>query len=220
MRRTLLTALSILLAALPLLAHGGGTDSQGGHNNRKAGNYHFHIGPLEGKTYDSKAAATAALASLPAPAKGQPVEAVANAPLTDFTGLERYVVSRVIDGDTVELLTPRGKAKVRLIGVDTPETVHPQKPVEYFGREASAFTKAFVLGDTVYVEYDQEPTDRYGRVLAYLYRSDGAMLNLEIVRQGYGHAYTRYPFRYMELFRKAEREAREEGRGMWGERQN
>lgn len=213
-----------LLACPPLHAHGGGVDSQGGHNNRKAGNYHFHRGPLSSKTYPSKSAATQALTeqsklqtSEPAQQREPDDQLKRPEPLTDFSGLLPYVVGRVIDGDTVELNTQGGPLKVRLIGVDTPETVHPTRPVEYFGKEASAFTKAFIEGDTVFVEYDQERTDRYGRTLAYLYRaSDGKLLNDEIIRQGYGHAYTRYPFRYMELFREAEAVARLEGKGLWG----
>ncbi len=125
-------------------------------------------------------------------------------------------VTRVIDGDTLVL---DGDEKVRLIGVDTPETVHPKKPVERFGKEASVFTKRQAEGKKVRLEYDTGTgrKDRYGRTLAYVYLPEGTLLNLEIVRQGYGHAYTRFPFSRMEEFRAAEREAREEGRGLWAE---
>lgn len=119
---------------------------------------------------------------------------------------------RVIDGDTIEL---DGKEKVRLIGVDTPETVDPRRPVGYFGREASAFTRSLVEKRRVRLEYDQTRTDRFGRTLAYVYREDGLFVNLEIIRQGYGFAYTKYPFREMERFRSAEREARTARRGQW-----
>jgi len=123
-------------------------------------------------------------------------------------------VERVIDGDTVVL--ERGM-KVRLIGVDTPETVHPNKPVQRYGREASAFTKQLTEGVVVRLEYDQQRTDKYGRTLAYVYLSDGRMLNAEIVKHGYGHAYTKYPFKYMEEFLAYEREARESNRGLWAQ---
>ncbi|NLJ41871.1 MAG: nuclease, partial [Clostridiales bacterium] len=73
---------------------------------------------------------------------------------------EKALVSRVIDGDTIQLDDGR---KVRLIGVDTPETVHPQKEVEYYGKEASDFTKSMLEGKEVYLEYDIQPTDKYGR---------------------------------------------------------
>ena len=119
---------------------------------------------------------------------------------------------RVVDGDT--LLLTNGEY-VRLIGVDTPETKHPQKPVEYFGKEAYLFTKRIVEGKEVRLEYDQTRRDRYGRILAYVYLMDGTFLNAEIIKQGYGFAYVKYPFKYMEEFRQYEREARESRSGMW-----
>jgi endonuclease YncB( thermonuclease family) len=122
-------------------------------------------------------------------------------------------VRRAIDGDTLELSTGE---TVRLIGVDTPETKHPKKPVERFGKEAAAFTKRLVEGKEVRLEYDQQRADKYGRTLAYVYLADGTFLNAEIVRQGYGFAYTRFPFTYLEEFRRLEREAREAKRGLWG----
>jgi micrococcal nuclease len=80
---------------------------------------------------------------------------------------------RVVDGDT--LLLTNGEY-VRLIGVDTPETKHPQKPVEYFGKEAYLFTKRIVEGKEVRLEYDQTRRDRYGRILAYVYLMDGTFV--------------------------------------------
>ena len=124
------------------------------------------------------------------------------------------VVERVVDGDTIIV---EGAGSVRLIGVDTPETVHPNRPVEFFGKEASAFTKRLLEGKRVRLEYDQERADRYGRTLAYVYLADGTFVNAEIIRRGYGHAYTRFPFRHMEAFRQFEREARNGRRGMWGD---
>jgi endonuclease YncB( thermonuclease family) len=131
------------------------------------------------------------------------------------TGEWRHV-TRVIDGDTIIL---DGGERLRLIGVDTPETVHPQKPVEYFGKEASAFTRRTVEGKRVRLEYEQGAPreDRYGRTLGYVYLEDGRLLNLEIIAGGYGHAYTRFPFSKMEEFRAGERDAREAGKGLWGE---
>ena len=123
------------------------------------------------------------------------------------------VVERVVDGDTIIV---RDVGRVRLIGVDTPETVHPGRPVEFFGREASAFTKRLVDGKRVRLAYDQQRTDRYGRTLAYVHLPDGTFVNAEIIRRGYGHAYTRFPFKYLERFRRLERDARRAGRGLWG----
>ncbi len=122
-------------------------------------------------------------------------------------------VRRVIDGDTLEL--DNGE-DVRLIGVDTPETNHPKKPVERFGKEAAAFTTRLVEGQEVRLAYDQQRRDKYDRTLAYAYLLDGTFLNAEIIRQGYGFAYTRFPFTYLKEFRMLEREAREAQRGLWG----
>ena len=105
---------------------------------------------------------------------------------------------------------------MRLIGVDTPESVDPRRPVEFFGKEASAFTKRLVEGKRVRLEYDWERADRYGRTLAYVHLPDGTFVNAEIILQGYGHAYTRFPFKYLDRFRQFEREARQAGRGLWG----
>jgi len=121
-------------------------------------------------------------------------------------------VKRVIDGDT--LLLTNGE-RVRLIGVDTPETKHPQKTVQHFGKEAYLFTKTMVEGKEVRLEFDWQRRDKYGRLLAYVYLTDGTFLNAEIIIQGYGFAYTRFPFKYLEEFRKYEKEARENGKGLW-----
>ncbi len=138
-------------------------------------------------------------------------------PVENFTGDTAYKVLRVIDGDTVKI-DYNGKAtNVRLIGVDTPETVHPSKPVEAYGKEASNFTKNLLLGESVYLRFDIDKTDKYGRLLAYLYRApDGLFVNLEIVRQGYGHAYTQFPFKHMELFQYYGNRARIAGKGLYG----
>ena len=138
-------------------------------------------------------------------------------PVEDFAGDTAYKIVRVIDGDTVKI-DYNGKAtNVRLIGVDTPETVHPNKPVEAYGKEASNFTKNLLLGESVYLRFDIDKTDKYGRLLAYLYRApDGLFVNLEIVRQGYGHAYTQFPFKHMELFRYYGNRARTTGKGLYG----
>lgn len=145
------------------------------------------------------------------------VDAAPTIPKRDFTSQSTYKVLRVIDGDTVELLIDGKATIVRMIGVDTPETVHPQKPVEHYGKEASMFTANLLKGKEVYIELEQNNTvGKYGRTLLYLYRvPDGLFVNLEIVRQGYGHAYTVYPFQHMELFKHYEDKAKELGKGLW-----
>jgi micrococcal nuclease len=136
--------------------------------------------------------------------------ATSPAPITTW----RQVI-RVVDGDTLVL---DGGEKVRLIGVDTPETVDPRRPVERFGKEASAFTRRTVEGRRVRLEYGWERHDRYGRTLAFVFRDDGLFMNAEIIRQGYGHALTRFPHPHLESFRALEREAREAQRGLWAPR--
>lgn len=132
-----------------------------------------------------------------------------------------YWVVRAVDGDTLELdhtASPRLEhgERVRLIGVDTPETVHPQRAVEHFGREATAFTRSLAEGRRVRLEFDPAAgRDPYGRTLAYVYLEDGTFLNAEIIRQGYGFAETRWPHAYLEEFRGLEREARDNRRGLW-----
>jgi micrococcal nuclease len=124
-----------------------------------------------------------------------------------------YRVARVVDGDT--LLLEDG-ARVRLIGVDTPETVKPGAPVEPFGPEATAFTRRFVAGGEVRLQLDRERKDRYGRFLAYVW-VDGRMLNEALVRAGLARA--RLDYRYSEAmkrrFRRAEEEAQAARRGIW-----
>ena len=126
-----------------------------------------------------------------------------------------HICSRAVDGDTIIVNIDGKKERVRLIGVDTPETKHPKKPVEYYGKEASAFTKQRVEGKKVRLEYDQQRRDKYGRLLAYVYLEDATFLNAEIIKQGYGFAYTRFPFKYLDDFREYEKEARENKRGLW-----
>ena len=139
-------------------------------------------------------------------------------PVKDFKSATAFKVLRTIDGDTIEVEQDGKPVKVRLIGIDTPETVHPSKPVEAFGKEASRFTANLLKGESVYLELDAKP-DKYGRSLAFVYRApDGLVVNLEIIRQGYGHTYTKYLFddKMMALFRHYEKDAREAGRGLWG----
>lgn len=122
------------------------------------------------------------------------------------------VVSRVIYGDTIRLASGE---KVRLIGVDTPDTKHPRSPLEPLGRQATEFTRRLLKDKRVWLEYDRQRRDRYGRTLAYVYLEDGTFLNAEILRRGYGFAYTRYPCRHADRFHALEREAREGRRGLW-----
>ena len=136
----------------------------------------------------------------------------------DFSDAIAAPVVRVVDGDTVVLMLNGEETTVRLIGVDAPESPDAQRPFEPYGREASQFLTNLLKGETVYLEYRPggDRLDDYGRTLAYLYRApDGLFVNLEIVRQGYGRAYTHFPFQHMEAFRFYERRAREAEKGLW-----
>jgi len=131
---------------------------------------------------------------------------------------EFAVVKRVIDGDTVEL---ENGEKVRYIGIDTPETLDPRKPIQCFGKEAAAKNRELVEGKLVRLEKDVTERDKYNRLLRYIYVTEGesgqeVLVNLELVRRGFGHSYTYPPdVKYQDLFVAAEREARESGRGLW-----
>lgn len=126
-------------------------------------------------------------------------------------------VTRVIDGDTVEVSYQGRTLDVRLIGIDTPETVHPSEPVECYGRAASDFTKRSLEGERVEIEFDVERLDRYGRTLAYVWL-DGELFNEVLVARGFAQVSTYPPnVKYVDLFLAAQRQARSRDRGLWGE---
>ncbi|MDD4147501.1 MAG: thermonuclease family protein, partial [Candidatus Cloacimonetes bacterium] len=136
---------------------------------------------------------------------------------------DTYRVVRVVDGDTFIAYIDGKDERIRLIGVDTPESVHPNKDVEHYALEASDYLKTLLKDERVYFKYDQSNSatnhkDRYDRTLAYAYRaSDSLFINAEIIKQGYGFVYTSYPFTYLEDFLKLERDARMQQLGLWGE---
>jgi len=122
-------------------------------------------------------------------------------------------VKRVVDGDT--LLLENGD-RVRLLGIDTPETKKPDTPVAPFGPEASEFTRQLVEGRTVTLVFDRERFDKYRRILAFVY-VDNICVNEEILRNGLSKAHLQYPYRsdMKTRFRAAEKEARERNLGIW-----
>ncbi len=131
----------------------------------------------------------------------------------DDRGFEHVLVTRVIDGDTIELHDGR---VVRYIGVDTPETKHPSKKQECFGIEASEFNEQMVLNKVVQLEKDVSQVDRYGRLLRYVWL-DGVLVNQELVEKGYAFARSYPPdVAKQELFLQAEQKAREQENGLWG----
>jgi len=124
-----------------------------------------------------------------------------------------FQVTEVVDGDTIKVSLI---GTLRLIGIDTPETRDPRKPVQCFGREASNKAKELLSGKRVYLEYDPaQKQDKYGRTLAYVYREDGLFYNAEMIKQGYAHSYVRFPHPRLDEFNTYQREARDIGRGFW-----
>lgn len=123
-------------------------------------------------------------------------------------------VRRVIDGDTIELTDDR---VVRYIGIDTPEVSHPQKDQECFGRESTRFNKDLVEGRDITLIKDVSDTDKYGRLLRYVYVEE-VFVNEHLVNQGYAKVSTYPPdVRYSDLFLAAERKARDSNLGLWSE---
>lgn len=138
--------------------------------------------------------------------------------IAEPAGTPHYVVFDVRDGDTIEVMYGDNFTQaIRLIGVDTPETVHPEKPVECYGPEASAYTKNALKGREVGLELDssQGEYDAYDRILAYVY-IDGRNFNLDLIKNGYGYEYTfNEPYKYQKAFREAESYAISNALGLW-----
>ena len=126
-------------------------------------------------------------------------------------------VIRVVDGDTLEVELDTGRERVRLLGIDTPETVHPSKPVECFGPEASARMKQLAPpGTELRLERDAELRDRFGRLLAHAYLPDGTFINLSMVADGFATTLFIDPNRaHRQALSAAEADARQQGLGLW-----
>lgn len=128
-----------------------------------------------------------------------------------------YYVSYVFDGDTVEVDMNGSPEKVRMIGVDTPETHKPNTPVQCYGPEASDYSKEHLTHKNIRLESDEinQDRDRYGRLLRYVYLEDGTMWNAELVRLGYGRALTAFPFTKLAEFEGYEKQAKDTKSGLW-----
>ena len=127
-------------------------------------------------------------------------------------------VLKVVDGDTIWVDNNGQRLKIRMIGLDTPETVDPRKPVQCFGLEASVQAKTILGGQSVYLETDpsQDTIDRFGRTLAYVWIESGRLFNLDMIADGFAFEYTYdLPYRYQVDFKAAENDARTQERGLW-----
>ena len=158
--------------------------------------------------FEAKAAEPDPAATMPAAAEGP------------------FPVTRVVDGDTVRVLIDGQDTSVRLIGIDTPETVAPNRPVECAGPEASVYAEQLMSGQEVFLELDatQGAYDNYGRVLAYVWVADSrqdagaVMVNLAQVQAGLAEEYTYDdPYKYQQLFQDAEQQAQDDLLGQWGQ---
>lgn len=139
------------------------------------------------------------------------------APIVLPAGVEEGRVVRVVDGDTIHVEVAGVRSTIRLIGIDTPETVDPRVEVACFGPEASAAAKELLDGETVYLEKDVSNVDRYGRLLRYVYLDTGVMVNEQLVKDGYAISSTYPPdVKHQQLFIAAQRSAREANLGLWG----
>ena len=205
--RKLLAVMLVLVFASMSFAHPGKLDKNGGHYDKETGEYHYHKGPN-------------ALESL---------EIRRNT-------VYKAKIERVVDGDTaiISFIFDDGskylKERVRFLGVDTPETVHPNKPVQYYGKEASDFTKSQLTDKVVWLQTDVNAKDRYDRMLAYVWLKEPTkaelddeaaireyMFNAKLLLDGYAQLMTIQPnSRYANLFVHFQREAREAKKGLWG----
>ena len=164
----------------------------------------------------------------PSPAQ-QPSQSPTSTPITESLPIatgsategiegERAVVSKVVDGDTIEL---QNGLTVRFIGIDTPETVDPRRPVGCFGKEASNETKKLLSDREVILQKDVSEVDKYKRILRYVFlplrNGQTLFVNDYLVREGFAKVLTYPPdVKYNEQFRQAEKEAKEAGKGLWG----
>ncbi len=163
------------------------------------------------------ATSTQVVADTPTATAPSPAQPVAPPPMPPEQNLEMAQVINVVDGDTIDVLLNGVEYRVRYILVDTPETKHPTKGVQPFGPEASEANRQMVSGQTVYLEKDVSNTDRYDRLLRYVYLPDGRLVNEELLRLGLAQVATFPPdVKYVDRFRAVQGEAQAAGVGLWG----
>ncbi len=139
-------------------------------------------------------------------------------PTQAVNNLSSARIIKVIDGDTLQVFVNGQKETIRLIGMDTPETVDPRKPIQCFGKEASDKAKEILTGKTIFLELDstQGDKDKYNRLLRYVFLEDGTSFNKMMIAEGYAHEYTyAAPYKYQAEYKQAEVEARNNDLGLW-----
>lgn len=150
--------------------------------------------------------------------KAVEVKTDATKPVTTQSVQKYYSVTKVVDGDTITINLDGTSEAIRLIGINTPETVDPRKPVECFGKQASDEAKTLLSGKKVRIEKDltQGERDKYGRLLAYIFRDDGLFFNEHMIQQGYAYEYTyNKPYKYQTQFKADQVLAKSQGKGLW-----
>jgi micrococcal nuclease len=146
----------------------------------------------------------------------------ANSASPQNTGIPQDAIAvpviKVTDGDTIHVRIDGKNITIRMIGIDTPETVDPRKPVQCFGKEASNHAHQLLDGTTVYLEQDasQGDYDKYNRLLRYIWLADGRMFNQVMIAEGYAFEYTyNVPYKYQSQFKDAQRNAQNQQIGLW-----
>jgi micrococcal nuclease len=163
----------------------------------------------------------------PQPATNPPAAAPAAAPPAVVApapdaepSAQTFKVTRVVDGDTIDVDIAGKIERVRLIGMDSPEVADPRKTVQCFGKEASARATQVLSGQSVRLEADPSQVDRdiYNRLLRYVFLADGTNIDLQMIKEGYAHEYTyKVPYKYQAEFKAAEKEASAAKRGLWAD---
>ncbi|NHN28473.1 thermonuclease family protein [Paenibacillus agricola] len=136
-------------------------------------------------------------------------------PASSATGRDQVKVTRIVDGDTLEILLNGKKEKLRLIGVDTPETKKANTPVMFYGEEAAQYTKKRLDQKMIELEWDVDRKDQYDRLLAYVW-IEGELFNRALIREGYARLATFPPnVRYVDKFKLDQEDARKKQKGLW-----
>lgn len=199
-----------------LYAHSGGVDANGGHFNRKKGEYHYHSGnkktsiSITSKSSSSNKESTRQTKAWVVGEGSLRVGNIADNPPTQLGTAYKANVIGVSDGDTIKVFRNGQQIKIRLYGIDTPEKK------QAYGKAAKRFTANLVADKEVGIE--EAGKDRYGRYIAII-DIDGAILNEELVRNGYAWVYDRYCTRpFCADWKKLEATARDKGAGLWADR--
>lgn len=135
----------------------------------------------------------------------------------ETTATSTVRVTRIVDGDTFEVTIGDQVEKVRMLGIDTPESVDPRKPVQCFAKEATKKLKELIDGQEIVLtpDFTNDDRDKYNRLLRYVAREDGLLVNEEMIKEGYAYAYIKFPFERRATYLKLQTEARSMGRGLW-----